>query len=374
MFPGPWTGPLQFMIPELLRTNHKEWEEDSLDGPMTVVDSAVTGEREVTLFGLDYLITSQKLVALEVTFTLTKSLQGFERLKVRLGEHGDGVHGLVCYHGSDMESACEDILERRESIQWKYHATYDYDETGYYYEEANSASRADPVDPISAKWKKLTERAEAAFDQYHYGKAHRLYRMALRMMGHQLALRAADADPVESTAIEAPDLLANLMTAAETDASLLAKTISDSTGSAEAVWAEVSLLIRARNWHRILQRVPFLLKKFPKLLESSRSLNLHFAALRAAVELHRPEATTWALDQIVAEFSRLPQFRAAFEKHLAGIVAGATAVDLAGTFRSWAEREELSPPLQKLLNRKAGELEALSVIVESSNRSGADSL
>lgn len=117
---------LEFLVPEILREEHVEWQEESIDGFFFSRAERV-GELSVGLLGTCILISDQRVTPFALTIKLTKDLRT-EELRVQIGELGGG---RLRISGPTVDSrAAEELLgglnARVGTLEWSYDVRHYY--------------------------------------------------------------------------------------------------------------------------------------------------------------------------------------------------------------------------------------------------------
>jgi hypothetical protein len=117
-------GGLMYLIPDILREVHDEWDYESLDGIIPIV-ARKAGELEAEILGMCYLISDQRLAPIHIRLQVSPSSDEILWLECRLGERGE--HGMVRvpYEFLDRASKRLHALAGREDrMDWVYKVTF----------------------------------------------------------------------------------------------------------------------------------------------------------------------------------------------------------------------------------------------------------
>lgn len=116
---------LEWFLPDVLAEIHNEWAGESLDGIYCHV-ARKTGDLEVEILGLCWLMCHQKLTPIHLRLQLSADADEVSWLELRLGEKGP--HGIVLkpYYVSEdsIYKRLHSLNGRIDTIEWIYKVTY----------------------------------------------------------------------------------------------------------------------------------------------------------------------------------------------------------------------------------------------------------
>lgn len=111
---------LEFLIPGVLRLSHPEWQDESIDG-FRISSATKTTELSAEMTGTCILISDQSVTPFEFDLELSRN-DGFESIRIRLGESGGGPLGIS--GPSCTSDAAKRLLiglnSRLDSVDWVY--------------------------------------------------------------------------------------------------------------------------------------------------------------------------------------------------------------------------------------------------------------
>jgi len=111
---------LELLIPKMLRTEHPEWEKESIDG-FFFAYSVKTGVRAAELAGTCILISDQTVTPFLVNISLS-DVGSFASFRIRLGEPGSGsldISGPECNSRAAQEMLYA-LNTRIDQVEWAY--------------------------------------------------------------------------------------------------------------------------------------------------------------------------------------------------------------------------------------------------------------
>jgi hypothetical protein len=114
---------LEWFVSEVLREIHPEWNE-SLDAIYPHY-ARKSGEREVEILGLCYLLSDHTMASIDLRLQLFRATDAVSWLELRLGEKGE--NGMVRLpYGSNVSiyKRLHDLNRRAENIDWVYKVTF----------------------------------------------------------------------------------------------------------------------------------------------------------------------------------------------------------------------------------------------------------
>lgn len=113
-------GGLEFILPQVLRRTHPEWEHESLDGFCPLV-ARKTGDAAAEIFGLCILITDQTLTPIHLHIQASSTADAVSWLECKLGEACE--HGMVRTpwpSGNETDKVVHALEGRADTIAWVY--------------------------------------------------------------------------------------------------------------------------------------------------------------------------------------------------------------------------------------------------------------
>jgi hypothetical protein len=116
---------LEYLVPRLLRRDHHEWSQESIDG-FYFSHAVKTGSNSADLAGLCILISDQTLTPFQLSLSLSLE-DTFDSFRIRLGEPGEGALGIS---GPDWSPETASSLpltldDRLDQIDWVYDLVVD---------------------------------------------------------------------------------------------------------------------------------------------------------------------------------------------------------------------------------------------------------
>ena len=117
-------GSLDIFIPQVLGEVYPEWRGECLDGIVPVV-ARKTGDREVEIFGLCFLIDDGSLVPIHLRLQIALTLDQVAWLECRLGERGP--KGMIRRSAEHLDAALKRLYLldlNPDLIDWVYKATF----------------------------------------------------------------------------------------------------------------------------------------------------------------------------------------------------------------------------------------------------------
>lgn len=116
-------SPLESLLPEVLREIHPEWKYESLDGILPELVRK-TGDNEMELFGLCYLISDQSLAPLHLRLELDLDQNAVSWLECWLGESTADRTRRAPLKRRIFAGKKLSVFGRLDLIKWVYHVGY----------------------------------------------------------------------------------------------------------------------------------------------------------------------------------------------------------------------------------------------------------
>ncbi|SFI97398.1 hypothetical protein [Planctomicrobium piriforme] len=117
-------GGLERFLPEVLAEIHAEWQGEGLDG-FELFEARKSGEAEVELLGICWLISDRSVAPLHLQFQIAESGEEISWMECRLGERGhEGLVRSQPEAKSRLMRLLYSTQANGEKIDWAYEVTF----------------------------------------------------------------------------------------------------------------------------------------------------------------------------------------------------------------------------------------------------------